>query len=302
VSPLSVDLAPPPVRPPGRGAAVVLWGAIEPIVVWLAPLLLAAPLLFLFVGSFARSWDSRGLSGVTLANMAEAFEAVRESIVFSWMLALGTAIIATAIAVPLAYATRTSSHRLGRFLGGMVDLPVILPALLLAMGLMLAYPFLQGGWIILLIAHVVQTLPFAMWPVVSALSVLDVATLDTAGRTLGASPFQRLTLLVLPNVWRSALTGAATSFVLSFSETGSSLFLGSPYYRPIGVVLVDSFINQDQRISAAAAVLFILCLLPALAIIELTLGNGRKRSKARTEATSSHDFPSFPKINQGGNA
>jgi len=252
--------------------------------VWSAPVLLLAPLVFLLVGSFARSWDSRGLSGVTFANMAEAFETVRESIVFSWLLALGTAALATMIAVPLAYATRTGGRRFGRFLAGMVDLPVILPALLLSSGLMLAYPVLQGGWIILLIAHVAQTLPFAMWPVVSALSVLDVATLDTAGRTLGASPFQRFTWLVLPNVWRSALTGAATSFVLSFSETGSSLFLSSPHYRPIGVVLVDSFINQDQRISAAAAVLFTLCLLPALAIIELTLGAGGGTSKRKTTA------------------
>ncbi|SJZ89407.1 putative spermidine/putrescine transport system permease protein [Enhydrobacter aerosaccus] len=288
---------PHPIR---KGIVLSAWALIEPIVVWSAPLLLVAPLVFLFVGAFTRSWDSRGLAGFSISGIVESFEIVRESIVFSWALALATAVITTAIAVPLAYACKSRDNRLGRLLTEMAVLPVVLPPLLLAMGLMLAYPVLQAGWIILLIAHVAQTLPFAMWPIVAALSVLDVATLDTAGRTLGASPLQRLMLVVLPNVWRSAATGAATSFVLSFSETGSSLFLGSAHYRPIGVVLVDTFLNLDQRLAAGATVLFTVCLLPALLLLELLLGFGGKRATSRTRPEPAALLTQSPILEPGG--
>jgi putative spermidine/putrescine transport system permease protein len=272
---------------------------IEPVLVWSAPLLLVAPLIFLFVGSLAGTWDSRGLAGFSFAGIVEAYGIVGDSILFSWCLALATAIITATIAVPLAYADKVGGDRLSRLLGELVLLPVVLPSLLLAMGLILAYPDLQGGWVILLIAHVAQTLPFAVWPVVSALSVMDVRTLDYAGRTLGASSLQRFVLLVLPNIWRAATTGAATAFVISFSETGSSLFLASAHYRPIGVLLVDSFLNLDQRISAATAVLFTLCLLPALVILEVTLGSGRQKSKRPATSPPSAGLAASPAVHSG---
>ncbi len=262
------------------------WRVIEPVLVWAPPLLLIAPLVFLFVGAFAATWDSRGLSGFTLSGLAEGFDIVSDSIVFSLALAAATGVIASAVATPLAYAIQAGNSRLLRIVREIVSLPVILPALLLAMGMILAYPALQGGWVILLMAHVAQTIPFALWPVVSALLVLDSRMLDTAGRTLGASPRQRFMLLILPNVWRAAVTGGATAFVISFSETASSLFLGSAQYRPIGLALVDSFINLDQRISAAAAAIFTLALLPALVVLELMLGLGGPRSCA-----ASHHSP-----------
>jgi ABC-type spermidine/putrescine transport system permease subunit II len=274
-----------PTRPAVIGRR--LWRVGELVLVWAPPFLLIAPLLFLFVGAFSRTWDSRGLSGLTLDGLTEGFAIVGDSIAFSLALAAGSAIIATAVATPLAYALQSGNGRLMRLVREVVILPVVLPALLLAMGMILAYPALQGGWQILLMAHVAQTIPFALWPVVSALLVLDVAMFDMAGRTLGASPWQRFTLLILPNVWRSAVTGGATAFVISFSETASSLFLSSAQYRPIGVVLVDSFINLDQRISAAAAAIFTLALLPALVILELTLVFGSRRARTAPHLSSS---------------
>lgn len=266
------------VRSRRGGAGRLLWKLIEPIAIWLPPALFVAPLAFLFVGAFTASWDSRGLRGFSLSGIIEAFDIVRQSIVLSTMLALGTGVIAVAIATPLAYATCGQSGRSLRIARELVALAVVIPSLMLAMGLILAYPSLQGTWLILLVAHVIQAIPFAMWPIVSALTLLDIVTLERASRTLGASPWQRFWLVVVPNIWRAIATGAATAFVISFSESSSSLFLSSAHYRPIGVLLVDSFLNLDQRISAAAACVFTLVLLPFLIIIEIALAGGFRRS------------------------
>jgi ABC-type spermidine/putrescine transport system permease subunit II len=265
----------------------VAWDLLEPVLVWLPPALLVAPLGFLFVGAFTVTWDSRGLRGATLQGVIEAFGIVRESIVFSLLLATATAVIATAVAAPLAYATQGRSGWFVRVARDLGALPAVVPSLMLGMGLILAYPSLQGGWAILLAAHVLQALPFAIWPIASALIMLDTDTLDRAGRTLGASATQRFMLVALPNVWRAVATGAATAFVISFSESGSSLFLGSARYRPIGVVLVDTFTNLDQRLSAGTAVVFTVVLLPALIALELLLASSRRPAQARTGSSRS---------------
>jgi ABC-type spermidine/putrescine transport system permease subunit II len=263
-----------------RRGTEVAWRLLEPVLVWLPPALLVAPLGFLFVGAFTVSWDSRGLRGATLQGVIQAF-GMRESIVFSLLLATATAVITTAVAAPLAYATQGRSGWFVRTARDLAAFPAVVPSLMLGMGLILAYPGLQGGWLILLIAHVMQALPFAIWPIASALIMLDTDTLDRAGRTLGASTMQRFLLVALPNIWRAVATGAATAFVISFSESSSSLFLGSARYRPIGVVLVDTFSNLDQRLSAGTAVVFTVVLLPALIALELLLASSRHPAQPR---------------------
>ena len=257
------------------------WHAIEPIAIWLPPALFVAPLGFLFVGAFTQTWDSRGLRGFSMSGILEGFDIVEQSIAFSTILAVATAVLSIVIATPVAYATCTQSGRSLRVVRELIGLAIVIPSLMLAMGLNSAYPALQGSWLILLIAHVMQAIPFAMWPVVSALLLLDLGTLERAGRTLGASAWQRFWLVAVPNVWRAIATGTATAFVISFSESSSSLFLGSAQYRPIGVVLVDSFLNIDQRLSAAAACVFTLVLLPVLVMTEAFLSRGRPAQSNR---------------------
>lgn len=78
---------------------------------------------------------------------------------------------------------------------------MVVPHLIGAMGLILAYPSLHGGFWLLAVAHVIITLPFAIWPILTALMLFDARSHERAARTLGAGPTARFLLVVAPNLF-----------------------------------------------------------------------------------------------------
>ena len=246
-----------------------VWRWIEPALVWSPGLVLVLRLLFLLVGSFSARWDSRGLSGLSLSAYAEAFALGAQDIVFSFSLGLGVTLTNLLIGVPLAYFLTTFRFR-GRGLAlELVALPVLLPAMILSMGLILGFPALLGTWVILFLAHLAWTLPFMVWPVMTALRSFGAGSVTAAARTLGASDWQVFGLVVLPNLRSAAVLGAALVFTISFAEINGSLFLASGNYRPVGVGLFETFMNLELRVAAAYTMLFILALVPPLSVFVL---------------------------------
>ncbi len=241
-----------------------VWAFVEPVLVWLPAALLILPLVFLIIGSFSERWDSRGLSGLSLSAYHEAWGFARKELTFSLSLATTTTIVNVLLGVPLGYALATRTFPGRSLIESLLSLPVILPAMVLSMGLILGYPGLIGTWLILFLAHSIWTLPFIVWPVLTALRGFDGASLSAAARTLGATEAQVFTLVMLPNLRNSVILGAVLSFIISFAEINGSLFLSSTAYRPIGVGLLESFMNLDLRVAAAYTVIFLAALAPVL--------------------------------------
>jgi ABC-type spermidine/putrescine transport system permease subunit II len=249
---------------------------LEAVLVWVPALLLVAPLVLLAVGAFSETWDSRGPRGATLASVEMAWRFAGRSAAFSLWIAALSAAIATLLAVPAAFLLAREAPWAAKLLRPALSLPVVLPNLLLAMGLMLAFPALQGGWLLLLVAYVIQCLPYALWPMVTALLLLDLRSLESAGRVLGASARQRFLWLVLPNIARPAAVGAVTVFILVLAESSSSFFLASGAYQPFGVTLYNAFQDLDLRVAAATTMLLLGMLAPAVILLELWLSAPRR--------------------------
>lgn len=254
---------------------------------WLPAMLLVAPLALLAVGAFSQSWDSRGPRGFTLETFEMAWTFASRSAVFSLWIAALSAILAAALAVSVAYLQSQDDSWLVRLIRPAISLPIVLPSLLLAMGLIMAFPAIQGTWYVLLLAYVTQCLPFAIWPVATSLLMIDIHALETAGQTLGATPMQRFAWLVLPNVVRPAAVGATTVFILVLAESSSSFFLASGEYQPFGVTLYNAFQDLDLRVAAATTMLLVAMLTPAILLLEVWLSAPRRSSK--TIAKQSRD-------------
>lgn len=243
-----------------------LWAWIEPAIVWAPTAILVLPLLLLLYGSFSVTWDSRGISGFTLQAYVEIWPVARDSLTFSFFLATAVAAINTVLAVPFAVALAQDRTRGAAIVKVVVAMPMVLPPMIVAMGLILAYPALIGSWQVLLVAHVVWTFPMAVWPIMTAMMALDSGSLTAAARTLGASERQSFFWVLLPNLKSAVLLSATMTFVLSFAEINGSLFLASASNMPVGVGLLESFLNNEIRLAAAYTVLFVLCLTPVLAV------------------------------------
>lgn len=274
-----------------RALAVRIWRVAEPFIVWIPPLMLVAPLMLLAVGSLSEVWDSRGLKGLSTGAYIEAMQFGGGAIAFSLQLASIVTAIVIVLAVPTAYALASVSGRSIGVLKQLLTLPVVLPPMALAIGMVLLYPLLSGTFAIFLLAHIILTLPFAVWPIAAALTVLDFRTLEKAARTLGATPIQSFRFVIIPNVSRAAVTGGVTAFVVSFAEVSAGLFLTSANYRPLSVALLGTFMDFDIRVAAALTMVFALLIFPALLLMELLLLEKRQPSAPRENVAGLAEGP-----------
>jgi ABC-type Fe3+ transport system permease subunit len=267
--------------PASKTATAGLGRAALAVFAWAPALVVFAPLALLAFGAFAESWDSRGLSGFTLEAFRSAWTFVGHSAKFSLWLAGLSAVMATAIALPSAYLITQTLGPAPRYLQAAFTLPAVVPAILIAMGMLLAFPTLVGSWTLLLAAYTAQALPFALWPAITALQMVDMSRQEAAARTLGANRWQRLRWLVLPTLVRPAIAGATSAYMICLAESSCGFFLASAEYQPFGVALYNMFQELDMRIAAASAMILIAMLAPPIVLLEYWSMKTRPVARAR---------------------
>lgn len=190
-----------------------------------------------------------------------------QPLLFSLQLAAMTALIATAVGVPLAFALNRHRFPGREFVRMMTIGPLILPTLVIGIGL-LQFLTLAGlnewmGFWALLIGHVVICLPFSVRTIAISLSAMP-GSVESAAASLGAPPTSVLRHVTLPLVVPGLFAGAAFAFIHSFTDINLSLFLARPGERPLTVAIL-SFL--DFGFAPTLAALSIISLVIPLAIV-----------------------------------
>ena len=121
-------------------------------------------------------------------------------------------------------------------------------------------------WSGVVLAHIVMIAPFAVILMMVALSQVD-RRIDMAARGMGASLWQRISLIIVPNVRFGIISALFLCFVLSWEEIGVTLFITSvnaiTLPRLVWMGLRD---NVDPAV-AAVSVLLITATIVVLAAV-----------------------------------
>ncbi len=229
---------------------------------------LAAPILLLVVGSFGELWLNTLLpTGGTLKWYAEvaADPSFRRAFAASLFVAAMTCVACVAIGLPLAYAVyRARSARVRALARVLYQLPVALPALVLAFGFILVFssdalPWLGSVWL-LIAGHIVLGLPYFLQTVVSDMQRLGLRTLEDAAESLGGNTAQRFLHIVLPALRHSVLSGLIIVAALSIGEFQFSNLVSGFLNRTYPVVLLQAFYGATGFACAATVILLALAL------------------------------------------
>ena len=196
-------------------------------------------------------------------------EALRDSLI----VAIGSTAVAVALGTAAAVGCWRLSSRLSEFIRVVMLLPIIVPAVVHALGFyrVWAEVGLVDTYTGVIAAHAMKGLPYVLITVSAALADFD-QRLEMAARSLGASPARALRSVVLPAARPGILAGAAFAFVTSWDELVVTLFITSR-----GVVTLPRRIwdgVQDNISPTVAAVATLLILLTALVTVALA----RKRA------------------------
>lgn len=174
-----------------------------------------------------------------LWNNDAIMRAFRTSLVLGAM----TAVISTVLGV-LASLALVRYRVPGRnMITTLLIAPILVPEVVLAVALLLFLNFLEIGksFTLLLLGHVIFTLPFVIL-VVQARLVSIKRDVEEAALSLGASPRQTFLSITLPLLMPAVAAGGLFAFTISFDDITGTLF-----WKPGGVETVPTQIFSMLR-------------------------------------------------------
>ncbi|HEY5862788.1 MAG TPA: ABC transporter permease subunit [Casimicrobiaceae bacterium] len=229
---------------------------------------LALPISLLLVGSFGSLWLNTLLpTGFTTRWYEEvaADPSFRRAFVSSLIVAAATAVGCLLIGLPLAWAVyRSRAPRVRALVRLLTQLPVALPALVLAFGFVLVFSSDTLPWLgsrgLLIAGHLIVCLPYFLHTVLSDMRRLGLDTLEDAAESLGSSRWQRFVFVVLPAVRHSVFAGLIVVVALSIGEFQFSNLVAGFLNRTYPVVLLQAFYGATGFACAATVILLVLAL------------------------------------------
>ena len=195
----------------------------------------------------------------------------RDSFLISAQLALASALVAIALALPAAFALSRYRFRGLTALSAFWTLPLALPHVAIGVGMLrllgvyTALPPFLG----LMGVHVVLILPFAISLLHASVEQLDRAQ-EEAAQSLGANGPQRLFLIILPGLAPGLSATFIMSFLLSFGEVTVTSFLTTARMTTLPVrIYSEASFSLEPTVHAIATLLIITTMLALLVLNKL---------------------------------
>lgn len=177
------------------------------------------------------------------------------------------------IGIPLAFSL-TRGRYWGRWLlDRLATAPMIVPSIIISVAVYGIFAKLKliGAWYGIALAHTILALPFVIVILGAGLRGLDEG-LEEAALGLGASRWQAVWRVTLPEIRPSVVTAAALAFITSFDELVVAMFLsGSQMTLP--KKMFDNIRMEIDPTIAAVSVLQILIITVAL-LVSQRFGRG----------------------------
>lgn len=223
---------------------------------WLLILLLYAPILLIIVFSFTKSKVLGNWTGFTIGlykNLFTGYDHVAQvrvdpnlyhSLFYTLLIAVVAATFATLLGTLAAIGIYNMSQRGRKTVQFLNSIPMINPDILTGISLFLLFVFLgiSRGLATVIIAHVVFCTPYVVLSVMPRLTKMN-PNIYEAALDLGATPFQALRKVMMPELWPGMLSGFILSITLSIDDFGVTFFTkGSG-----GLDTLSTFIYADAR-------------------------------------------------------
>ena len=201
---------------------------------------------------------------VTLANWSLAFmsTSTRSAIVNTLELGLLTASVGAALAALLAYVTSRKLIAGHQILAFLALAPVVIPGVVLAVGLFIAYtrpPFLLYGTLwILFLAYLTKEMPVGYSQSDATFRGIH-PELEDAGRILGAGRLTVLREITAPLARSGIIAAWCFVFIGVIRELSASILLFTPNTKVMSVVIFD--LKEEGEFGAIAVLgLFMLAM------------------------------------------
>ena len=188
-----------------------------------------------------------------------------DAIVVSVTIAILATVISTILGTLTAIALTKSRKVVRTAILQVNNLPIMNPEIVTAIALMLLFSFLniEKGYMTMLLAHIAFCTPFVITNVYPKVKQLDENLADAA-MDLGATPFQTLTKVILPQIKSAIMAGALLAFTMSFDDFVISYFVTGQGVENISIVVYNMSKRMNPSIYALSTIVLVVILIVLL--------------------------------------
>lgn len=195
-----------------------------------------------------------------------------KTMLFSLQLGLLCIVVAILVGVPGGYALVRYRFPGRHLLEELVLVPLSLPGIAVAVALLETYAIIRAEWYLILIGHLLYTVPYMIQSVTNTLRSFDFRDLEMAAASLGAGWWHRMRYVLLPNLRHAVVVASLLVFAISLGEFNVSFLLNTPINQTYPAALYDTFTNDSFQVSCAATVIFMAVVIPVLMILQFIGG------------------------------
>lgn len=245
------------------------------LVAWITAVVVLAPMPLVFAVATSPRWQQGPwVGGFTWQWLATSWQGMAPYALVSIQLALLVLAVNIIIGLPTAWALARYRFPGSQLLKSLSMLPLAIPGIAVALGLIMAYPVARSGGTLLMIGHVLYTLPFFLGVLIPVLDTRTLQAQEEVARSLGAKPLSSFAFVTLPNVRRALIAAAIMVLTLSMGEFNVSFFLVTPTAKTLPIKLYDAYITGRLEVAAGMTIWFLAFVIPASIVLERFGGGG----------------------------
>ena len=240
------------------------------------------PIVFMVIFSFNESKSLTHFTGFSLNWYEKLFQNrdMMESLYVTITVAVIATIVSTIVGTISAIGLSKSSKIVKKVMMQLNDFPIMNPEIVTAIGLMLLFItfHIERGFMTMLLAHITFCIPYVILSVMPKIRSLD-PNLSDAAMDLGATPWQALTKVLVPQIMPGIVSGALIAFTMSFDDFIISYFVTGGGVKNLSIMVYTMSKRVNPTINAISTLVVVLITVVLLVINIVQLIKSRREKK-----------------------
>ena len=252
------------------------------------------PILYTVVFSFNSGRSLTRFDGFSLRWYERMFSDANmmKAIFYTIIIALLATAISTVVGTIAAIGLSNCKKLVRGTMEQVNNLPLTNPDIVTAIGLLMFFSMLglEKGFTTMLLAHVMFCIPYVMLSVMPKLRSLDPNLADAA-LDLGATPWQALTKVIVPQIMPGIVSGALVAFTMSFDDFIISYFVTGNGVNNISILVytMSKRVNPSINALSTLIILIITAVLVLINVIPMIKEWNEKKKREKQQAAEASD-------------
>lgn len=242
------------------------------------------PILYMIIFSFNEGKSLTVFTGFSLRWYQHMLESrdMMEALYTTFTVAIIATLISTVVGTISAIGLSKSKKIIRDVMDQINNFPMMNPEIVTAIGFMLLFITfkIEKGYATMLLAHIAFCIPYVMLSVMPKIKSLD-PNLANAAMDLGATPWQALRKVVVPEIMPGIISGALIAFTMSVDDFIISYFVTGGGVKNLSIVVytMSKRINPSINAVSTLVVVIITLVLVLINVVPMVMAKREKKTE-----------------------